>query len=157
MAQYVSVIIPFGNKVFSGILNDVVKRDRTLPIAKGIGAPAAFVFTSKGDVVYAGPNRANGLQPDEEFKEIILSGIESNGSASSATEEVAELDMAEEVAEPATRTWTSKNGNFTVEAELVSQDATTVRLKKLDGKVIEVPVSALSDEDRKHLESMSPE
>lgn len=166
MTQYVSVIVPFGNKVFSSILNDVLKQDATLPIAKGIGAPAAFVFTSKGEVVYAGPNRANGLQPDQEFKEIMLAGIARNGPVRDATEDLAELDMGEQDAaeeivedpiESETRTWTSKKGKFTVEAELVSQDATTVRLKKSDGEVIEVPVSALSKEDREYLQTMQPE
>jgi hypothetical protein len=51
------------------------------------------------------------------------------------------------------RTWKDKSGKFSIRAELVESDGTTVKLKKEDGKVISVPVDRLSDQDRQFLES----
>jgi len=51
------------------------------------------------------------------------------------------------------RTWRDKTGKFSIRAELVESGGTAVKLKREDGKVINVPVDRLSDEDRKFLES----
>ena len=45
------------------------------------------------------------------------------------------------------RKWTSSDGKFSVEAELVEAENGNVRLKRRDGKDITVPVSRLSKED----------
>ena len=45
------------------------------------------------------------------------------------------------------RKWTSSDGKFSVEAELVEAKNGNVRLKRRDGKDITVPVSRLSKED----------
>jgi hypothetical protein len=58
---------------------------------------------------------------------------------------IAELRNAKR-AQP--RVWTSKNGNFSVTAVLVSFDGTTVKLRSSEGKDIAVPVAALSAEDQ---------
>lgn len=57
------------------------------------------------------------------------------------------------------RTWTSKNGKFKIDAKLVSADATTVKLRKPDGKELSVPIEKLSESDRDFLRSLkaSPE
>lgn len=56
-------------------------------------------------------------------------------------------------AAPMIRTWTSANGKFTVEASLVRiQDDSVVLLKK-DGKVVTVPLSQLSANDRRFVQS----
>ena len=50
------------------------------------------------------------------------------------------------------RTWTSADGRFHVEAELVKMVAGVVHLKRKDnGQVIQVPVDKLSEEDQKFL------
>ncbi|MEE2639926.1 MAG: SHD1 domain-containing protein [Planctomycetota bacterium] len=46
------------------------------------------------------------------------------------------------------RTWTSSDGKFKVEAELLSFDGVTVKLKKLNGDVISVPLNRLSRDDQ---------
>lgn len=51
------------------------------------------------------------------------------------------------------RTWKDKSGKFSIRAELVESDGTTVKLKRADGKVISVPVDRLSDQDRQFLEA----
>ncbi|GAB6188180.1 SHD1 domain-containing protein [Thermopirellula anaerolimosa] len=51
------------------------------------------------------------------------------------------------------RTWKDKTGKFSIRAELVESDGTTVKLKRADGKVISVPVDRLSDQDRQFLEA----
>ena len=52
------------------------------------------------------------------------------------------------------RKWTSADGQFSVQAELIRQSSAAVRLKKSDGSVITVPKSKLSAADREYLESL---
>lgn len=51
------------------------------------------------------------------------------------------------------REWSSSDGNYKVEAELVGFDAGLVKLKKGDGTEIKVPAARLSAADLKYLES----
>lgn len=53
------------------------------------------------------------------------------------------------------RTWTNTKGQ-TIEGSFVKQDATTVWIKKPDGKEISIPKKSLSAEDLKHLETAAP-
>lgn len=53
------------------------------------------------------------------------------------------------------RTWTDATGQFKVQAELVDQTATAVRLRLEDGRVVEVEIEKLSDADREHLRKLS--
>lgn len=46
------------------------------------------------------------------------------------------------------RKWTSRDGKFTTQAEMVDYSQGKVRLRKPDGKEINVPIKQLSDEDR---------
>ena len=54
------------------------------------------------------------------------------------------------------RTWSDNTGEFTVEAEYVSQIAGLVTLKKTDGEILRVSTGKLSDEDREFLKSLLP-
>ncbi len=49
------------------------------------------------------------------------------------------------------RTWTSADGKFTVEAELFEVGEEGVRLRKADGTVISVPLAKLSKQDRDYV------
>lgn len=49
---------------------------------------------------------------------------------------------------PSPRTWTSADGKFTFEATFVGQTGGIVKLRKADGKVVELPAEKLSDADR---------
>jgi aspartyl protease family protein len=49
------------------------------------------------------------------------------------------------------RKWTSAKGRFTIDAEYVDATDDAVRLKKVDGAVITVPLDKLSEDDRKHI------
>ncbi len=49
------------------------------------------------------------------------------------------------------RTWNDASGKFSIEALLLSSDAVKVRLKKRDGKVIEVPLTTLCDADVRYV------
>lgn len=49
------------------------------------------------------------------------------------------------------REWSDSTGQFKVEAQLVSKDATNVRLRKPDGMVITVPIARLSPADQAFL------
>ncbi|MCH8043473.1 MAG: hypothetical protein IID44_07120 [Planctomycetes bacterium] len=53
----------------------------------------------------------------------------------------------------ATRTWTDDTGRFKVDAELVSVSDGKVKLKRADGRVVELPVARLSAADQKFLKS----
>lgn len=54
----------------------------------------------------------------------------------------------------AAREWTDTTGKFSVEAELVGVTGDSVRLRRNDGRVIEVPIDKLSARDRSYLESL---
>ncbi len=49
------------------------------------------------------------------------------------------------------RIWNDQSGKHSVEALLLSSDSEKVRLKKRDGKVIEIPIKTLCDADVKYL------
>ncbi|MGN6543453.1 MAG: SHD1 domain-containing protein, partial [Aureliella sp.] len=49
------------------------------------------------------------------------------------------------------RTWTDKTGKFKVEAKLESFDGNSVKLKRRDGSVLDVPVASLSEADQQYL------
>jgi len=53
-----------------------------------------------------------------------------------------------------TRKWTSKDGRFSTEAELVDRDDTSVTLKKPSGETVTVPVERLCDADRRYLAAL---
>jgi len=51
-----------------------------------------------------------------------------------------------------TRKWTSKDGRYTTEAELIDRDDTGVTLKKPSGDTVTVPLDRLSDADRRYVQ-----
>jgi len=55
------------------------------------------------------------------------------------------------------REWSSSDGKFKIEAELMGFDADLVKLKKRDGTEIKVPAARLSAADLKYLESRKKE
>lgn len=56
----------------------------------------------------------------------------------------------------AERTWTSSNGRFNIDAELVDFDDGKAHLKKTDGALIEVPLVSLCEKDRKYVKEQFP-
>ncbi len=150
LAQYVTTEIPFGGAEFGKIFQEIVRRDKSIP--RAIGAPSVFIFTSKGETVYAGPNRESGIALDEEFKQRLRQGIEKNGNVP-RPDGVSKSHAPANSSKP--RTWKSKDGKFSVLAALVSFDGATVQLKKSDGKAISVPVTALSSDDVNFLQDQS--
>ena len=52
------------------------------------------------------------------------------------------------------REWTSSDGKYAVEADLVGVDGSKVRLKKKNGKIVSIPLQRLSREDRAYLSSL---
>jgi hypothetical protein len=77
LTQYVSTEVPFGGREFAVIFDGIVRQDEKF--RQAIGAPSVFIFTAKGEAVYAGPNNPNGMVADAEFKKLLISGIEKNG------------------------------------------------------------------------------
>ncbi|MEN6458510.1 MAG: trypsin-like peptidase domain-containing protein [Thermoguttaceae bacterium] len=53
------------------------------------------------------------------------------------------------------RTWTSKNGKFTLRAKFRGVEDGNVKLEKEDGKVIVVPIARLCEEDQKLIEEIN--
>jgi predicted Ser/Thr protein kinase len=53
------------------------------------------------------------------------------------------------------RTWTSKDGLYTLEADEVAFSETTVVLKRPTGKLVAVELAQLSDEDNKYIKSQA--
>jgi len=54
------------------------------------------------------------------------------------------------------RTWKDSSGSFSIEAEFVSQDLTSVTLRTADQRDIAVPLARLSREDRQYLTQLKP-
>ena len=69
---------------------------------------------------------------------------------------VAVLVLAGSMSLAGPRTWTSSNGRFSVEAELVDVEDGKAQLKKSDGQVIGVPLLSLSAADREHVKRQFP-
>lgn len=53
------------------------------------------------------------------------------------------------------RKWTDSTGQYSVEAELAGVKGDDVLLKKPDGSIVPVPISRLSDADRRYLEHLN--
>ena len=81
LTQYVAAEVPFAGADFRAILDGMVRQDRKFNVA--IGAPSVFIFTAKGEALYAGPSREAGMAADDEFKKLLISGIEKNGGVRS--------------------------------------------------------------------------
>ena len=64
--------------------------------------------------------------------------------------------VASSVAVAASRTWTSSNGRFTTQAELINFQDGKAHLKKADGNVIQVALGALCDQDREFVKQQYP-
>lgn len=52
------------------------------------------------------------------------------------------------------RTWSDASGKFSVEAELISQSENQVKLKKADGRVVELTIDKLSADGQAYLEQL---
>lgn len=53
------------------------------------------------------------------------------------------------------RTWTDATGKFKIEAQLIDQNETHVRLLKADDRAVTVPIKILSDDDKKYLKDLT--
>lgn len=82
----------------------------------------------------------------------VLEKAEEEKKAAEAAKTAAAAEEARRAAR--TRTWTDASGKFSVEAEFIGLAAGMVKLKKMDGKVIEVKLSVLSPEDQKWVKNL---
>ena len=55
----------------------------------------------------------------------------------------------------AAREWTDRTGKFSIEAEFVGLADGRVKLKRADGKAIELPINRLSEADRRYIEQLA--
>jgi mono/diheme cytochrome c family protein len=55
------------------------------------------------------------------------------------------------------RKWTSEDGRYSIEAELVQRDDANVTLKKRSGETVTVPLERLSEADRRYLLALKKE
>jgi len=74
----------------------------------------------------------------------------------SVTNSVVLLMMAPVAFSDELRTWKDSSGSFSVEAEFVSKDLTSVTLRTSGGREIAVPLAKLSREDRQYLDQLKP-
>ncbi len=56
--------------------------------------------------------------------------------------------LKQAVATATSRSWTDTTGKFSIEATFLSKNATSVTLKKTDGKEVTLPFAKLSKEDQ---------
>jgi len=144
LKEYVSVEVPLGGPDFVAMYMDIVRQDPQNNQA--IGGPSVFIYTMKGDVVYAGPNTVGGMQAGDEFKSLLIAGIEKNKVVRGAVKPRA-----------ATRLWKSKLGQHSVTASLISFDGKSAQLRTEEGKNITVALNALSAEDQQYLKTAKPQ
>jgi thioredoxin-related protein len=143
LTQYVSIEVPFGGPDFRAMVMDIIRQDANS--LQAIGGPSVFIFTMKGDVVYAGPNSVGGMQAGDEFKKLLITGIEKNKGLRGA------------VKSPAVpRLWKSKLGQYSVTASLISFDGKSAQLRTEEGKIVTVALDALSAEDQQFLKTAKP-
>ena len=160
LSQYVSVEVTFGGQDFVAMYREIVRQKPEF--REAIGGPSVFLFTSKGEAVYAGPNHANGMAADDTFKQLLIDGIAKNGPAKNeaakkpaTTEPVSTAANSSKPVGDEVRVWKSASGHST-SATLVQFDGKTVELKREDGRTVKVDVDLLSEEDREYLQTMKP-
>ncbi len=88
----------------------------------------------------------------DELKNVMRPPTSGGNSTSSAGTSVA-AGPSPSAGSDGYRVWNDASGKFSVEALLLSSDADKVRLKKRDGKVIEIPIKTLCDADVRYLKS----
>ena len=64
---------------------------------------------------------------------------------------------SEEQAQPESREWSDKQGKFKIDAVLVEQKKDRIRLKRNDGKIIEVLIDKLCPADVEYLKERNSE
>ena len=77
MTQYVATEVPFAGSEFKAVFEEICRKDDKY--RQAIGGPSVFIFTAQGETVYAGPNRESGIAANDEFKRLLISGIDQNG------------------------------------------------------------------------------
>jgi SLA1 homology domain 1, SHD1 len=77
MTQYTLLEIPFGKADFVSVWDEAGRQDAQY--APSIGSPGVFIFTAKGDVVFAGPRLTGQLPLGDGFNKLLIAGIEKNG------------------------------------------------------------------------------
>ncbi|MCC9655935.1 SHD1 domain-containing protein [Rhodopirellula halodulae] len=80
-----------------------------------------------------------------------------NPRAVPAAEEKEAAEMPDRDANEAIRTWSDKTGKYKIKAAFLAIQEKVVRLRSADGKIIEVPLAALSDDDAKLAEQLQKE
>jgi len=103
-------------------------------------------------------SKAKQLEDDHEqaieaYQEVISKYPDSSAAALSENKISLLKNPSSDTINNASRVWHSKGGSYTIEATLLSFDGKTARLKRADGKEIDVPVDSLSDSDQQHLKS----
>jgi WD40 repeat protein len=78
--------------------------------------------------------------------------VSPHDSLSAAPRAEARPSPAEPERKEAFRTWTSADGKFTVEAQLLRADGDAAVLKKKSGREVKVPLDKLREEDRQYVE-----
>jgi S1-C subfamily serine protease len=87
----------------------------------------------------------------DELKNAMRPPNSSTNTTSNSTTSTGSSGSSSTPAADGYRVWNDQTGKHSVEALLLSSDADKVRLKKRDGKVIEIPLKTLCDADVKYL------
>jgi hypothetical protein len=155
LSQYVSVEVPFGGPDFVAMYRNMVRQRPEFNQA--IGGPSVFLFTAKGDAVYAGPNDANGMPANETFKQLLIEGLAKNGPAKKPAAPASELTGAKTNKPPSekARQWKSTSGH-SVSAHLVNFDGKAVELRTEDGRNVRLAIDLLSAADQEYVRTSKP-
>jgi hypothetical protein len=138
----------------------------TVP-TEGMVTDQCYVFTKNGAELWKSPaeNTAETRQPYGTLQMFKVTGTKTYKTAAGSKTVVVIEPFGKPPGEPhgaakptpksrpaaELRTWTSGDGNFTVEARLVKATADTVWLEKKDGTTVHVPKEKLSDDDLSYI------
>jgi hypothetical protein len=126
---------------------NVTDHDDT-PIAVSRTAPPPTAKLPARYVVYFTTGRMQQITNYEEDGDGYLVYGTSGGHIRYPKDRIDHFEALSTSDNPNLRIWSSMDGKFSVEAEFVSEEGGKVKLRKTDGKVIEVETEKLSKKDR---------
>lgn len=127
-------------------------QDATVQTKRGIYVQVVFVALENSEVVTLDRIRLHKdpAPKDDDAPPTTTVAATPRANAATAVEPPADSTAS------GLRTWTSRNGEFKIEAELVGSENGAARLRRADGKILNVPLEKLSADDEQLVRQKFP-